>query len=344
MLIPEKLNSNYLFLFKKKIILNKKILDKISQVDTLVFDIDGVLIDVRDSYREAICQTVQFYFKEILCFRGSQNLINPEEVKYFKMAGGFNNDWDLTSAVVLFYLMKARENNLKDIDELKNTKPDIKTFTTKMLSPGGGLAKVIDSIEKDGHVKEWILSLWDKELITKIFKEIYAGEEYCFNIYGFNPSLIKAEGLIKKEKIIIDKKKKDFLQNFSIGILTGRTKKEARIALERLSWDDIISEGKIITADDGLEKPHPQGLKRLSATLKTKLGIYVGDVWDDLVTAKNFNKETKKTKFLSAIVLAEEFNLQNRTIEFYLNERVDLLAQDVNSILYYLERVKNNRQ
>ena len=342
MLISEKLNSNYLF--NENIILNKKILDRVSQVDTLVFDIDGVLIDVRDSYREAICQTVQFYFKEILHFQGCQNLINPEEVKYFKMAGGFNNDWDLTSAVVLFYLMKARKNNLKNIDELRSNNPDIKTFTTRILPSGGGLGKVVDLVEKNWNIKDKIFNQWDKELITKIFKEIYAGEEYCFNIYGFNPSLIKAEGLIKKEKIIIDKKKKDFLQNFSIGILTGRTKKETRIALERLSWDDIISEGKIITADDGLEKPHPQGLKRLSATLKTKLGIYVGDVWDDLVTAKNFNKETKKTKFLSAIVLEEGFNLQNRTIEFYLNERVDLLAQDVNSILYYLERVKNNRQ
>jgi phosphoglycolate phosphatase-like HAD superfamily hydrolase len=88
--ISEKLNSNYLF--NENIILNKKILNKISQVDSLVFDIDGVLIDVRDSYREAACQTVQFYFKEILRFQGSQNLINPEEVKYFKMAGGFNNE------------------------------------------------------------------------------------------------------------------------------------------------------------------------------------------------------------------------------------------------------------
>src|SRR5665648_144151 len=342
MLISEKLDSDYLF--KKKIILNKKILDRVSQVDTLVFDIDGVLIDVRDSFGKAVCQTVQFYFKEILCFQGSQNLINPEEVKYFKMAGGFNNDWDLTSAVVLFYLMKARENNLKDVDELKNTKPDIKTFTTKMLSPGGGLAKVIDLIEKDGHVKEWILSLWDKDLITKIFREIYAGEEYCYIIYGFHPSLVKIEGLIKKEKIIIDKKKKDFLQNFSIGILTGRTKKEARIALERLSWDDIISEGKIITADDGLEKPHPQGLKRLSATLKTKLGIYIGDTWDDLLTVKNTNKEERVTKFLSAIVLGKESDLRGKSAKFYLNAGVDLLTQDVNSILYYLERVKNNGQ
>ena len=341
MLISEKLNSNYLF--NENIILNKKILDKISQVDTLVFDIDGVLIDVRDSYREAICRTVQFYFKEILRFQGCRNLINPEEIEYFKMAGGFNNDWDLTSAVALFYLLKARENNLKDMDELRSRDPDIKTFTTKVLSLGGGLTKVIDSIEKDGHAKEWIFSLWDKDLITKIFQEIYAGEEYCFNIYGFHPSLVKTEGLIKQERIIIDKKKKDFLQNFSIGILTGRTKREAQIALERLGWEDIAFKERIITADDGLEKPHPQGLKKLSASLKTKLGIYVGDVLDDLITAKNINKEAKEIKFLSAIVLAEGFGLQNRTIEFYLNEGVDLLAQDVNCVLDWLEKVKNSR-
>ena len=342
MLISEKLNSNYLF--SEDIILNKKILDKLSRVDTLVFDIDGVLIDVRDSFRKAVCQTVQFYFKKILGFQGSQNLINPEEVEYFKMAGGFNNDWDLTSAVVLFYLMKARENNLKEVDELRNIKPDIKTFTTKMLSPGGGLAKVIDLIEKDGQVKEWILILWDKDLITKIFQEIYAGGEHCFNIYGFHPSLIKKDGLIKQERIILDKNKKNFLQNFSLGILTGRDEREARVALERLGWDDIISKEQIVTADDGVGKPHPQGLKKVAESLKTKLGIYVGDTWDDLITVKNTNKEERVTKFFSAIVLGEELNLRSKSVKFYLNEGVDLLSQDVNSILYYLERVKNNGQ
>ena len=342
MFISEKLNSNYLFSVDS--ILNKKILDKISQVDTLVFDIDGVLIDVRDSFGKAVCQTVQFYFKEILGFQGSQSLINPEEIVYFKIAGGFNNDWDLTSAVVLFYLMKASENNLKDVNELRSIKPDIKTFTTKMLSPGGGLAKVIDSIEKDGYVKEWILSLWDKDLITKIFQEIYAGEEYCFVIYGFHPSLVKTEGLIKQERIIIDKNKKNILEKFSLGILTGRNEREARVALERLGWDEIISKKRIVTADDGVAKPHPQGLKKIAESLETKLGIYVGDTWDDLITVKNNNKEEKVTKFLSAIVLGEGFDLRGKSAKFYLNAGVDLLSQDVNSILYHLERVKNNGQ
>ncbi|HZK12805.1 MAG TPA: HAD-IA family hydrolase [Atribacterota bacterium] len=342
MFISEKLNLNYLF--SEDNILNKKILDKISEVDTLVFDIDGVLIDVRDSFMKAVCQTVQFYFKEILGFQGSQGLINPKEIVYFKTAGGFNNDWDLTSAVVLFYLMKARENNLKDVDKLRSIKPDIKTFTTKRLSPGGGLAKVIDLIKKDGQVKEGILSLWDQDLITKIFREIYAGEEYCYIIYGFHPSLVKIEGLIKQERIIIDKNKKNFLQNFSLGILTGRNEREARVALEKLGWDDIISKEQIVTADDGVAKPHPQGLKKIAESLETKWGIYIGDTWDDLLTVKNTNKEERVTKFLSAIVLGKESDLRGKSAKFYLNAGVDLLTQDVNSILYYLERVKNNGQ
>jgi len=342
MLISEKLNSDYLF--TKDIILNKNILDRISRVDTIVFDIDGVLIDVQDSFKKAVCQTVQFYFKEILHFQGSQNLINPEEVEYFKMAGGFNNDWNLTSAVVLFYLMKARKNNLRDIDVLRSIEPDIKKFTAEMLPSGGGLVKVINLIEEDGKIKEEILALWDGNLITKIFQEIYAGEEHCYEIYEFHPSLIKTEGLIKQERIIIDKNKKDFLQNFSLGILTGRNKREARVALERLGWDDIISKKKIITADDGAEKPHSQGLKKITNSLKTKLGAYIGDTRDDMITVKNFNKEVKTTKFLSVIVLAEGFNLQNRTIEYYLNEEVDLLARDVNSILCYLKKIKNKKQ
>jgi hypothetical protein len=63
-----------------------------------------------------------------------------------------------------------------------------------------------------------------------------------------------------------------------------------------------------------------------------------------MITVKNFNKEVKTTKFLSAIVLGEGFNLRSKSAKFYLSEEVDLLTRDVNSILCYLEKVKNKRQ
>lgn len=58
--------------------------------DIIVFDMDGVLVDVSDSYREAICQTVQHFT--------GQN-ISRELVQQYKNRGGFNNDWLLSQTI-----------------------------------------------------------------------------------------------------------------------------------------------------------------------------------------------------------------------------------------------------
>jgi len=60
-----------------------------------------------------------------------------------------------------------------------------------------------------------------------------------------------------------------------------------------------------------------------------------------MITVKNFNKEVGATKFLSAIVLGEGFNLRSKSAKFYLE--VDLLARDVNCVLDWLEKVKNSK-
>jgi HAD superfamily phosphatase len=53
----------------------------------LVFDMDGVLVDVTASYREAIRQTVEHF---------SQAPVSFEEIQDYKNAGGWNNDWALS--------------------------------------------------------------------------------------------------------------------------------------------------------------------------------------------------------------------------------------------------------
>jgi HAD superfamily hydrolase (TIGR01548 family) len=50
----------------------------------IVFDMDGVLLDVSDSYRETVAQTVEH-------FTGKR--ISREEIQEYKNRGGFNNDW-----------------------------------------------------------------------------------------------------------------------------------------------------------------------------------------------------------------------------------------------------------
>lgn len=53
----------------------------------LVFDLDGVLVDVTASFRVAIVRTVA-------ALGGGE--VAPAEVQALKNAGGFNNDWDLS--------------------------------------------------------------------------------------------------------------------------------------------------------------------------------------------------------------------------------------------------------
>jgi len=57
----------------------------------LVFDMDGVLVDVTESYRETIAQTVEH-------FTGTR--ITPELIQEFKNQGGWNDDWRLSHHLV----------------------------------------------------------------------------------------------------------------------------------------------------------------------------------------------------------------------------------------------------
>src|SRR5579864_160969 len=57
----------------------------------LVFDMDGVLVDVTESYREAIAQTVAH-------FTGRR--IANEEIQQYKNRGGWNDDWQLSHHIV----------------------------------------------------------------------------------------------------------------------------------------------------------------------------------------------------------------------------------------------------
>src|SRR4030042_5694897 len=74
-------------------------------IDLLIFDMDGVLVDVSRSYRQAIQRTVQIYFETCLGLeKGRRHLITKEDISLFKSTGGFNNDWELTSALILYLL------------------------------------------------------------------------------------------------------------------------------------------------------------------------------------------------------------------------------------------------
>ena len=61
------------------------------QINALLFDMDGVLVDVSRSYRRAIEETVEH-------FTGRE--IGENTIQRYKNYGGFEDDWKLTHAVI----------------------------------------------------------------------------------------------------------------------------------------------------------------------------------------------------------------------------------------------------
>ena len=56
----------------------------------LVFDMDGVLVDVTESYRETVVRTVEHF---------TGRTITREQIQDYKNQGGWNNDWALSQKI-----------------------------------------------------------------------------------------------------------------------------------------------------------------------------------------------------------------------------------------------------
>jgi HAD superfamily phosphatase len=59
--------------------------------ELIVFDMDGVLVDVSESYRETIVRTVEHF---------SGVTVTRAQIQDYKNQGGFNDDWKLSHHII----------------------------------------------------------------------------------------------------------------------------------------------------------------------------------------------------------------------------------------------------
>lgn len=177
----------------------------------LIFDMDGVLVNVSESYRACIKKSAEFFLGIIL---------DPMVVEEVKNRGGFNDDYGCVQAIL------------------------------------------------DEHER-----FIEKDKIIKKFQEYYVGRNW--------------NGLVKNEKWLLDEKAiKKLAKKFRLAIFTGRPSQEAMYALERFRMKNYF---KVVVAREDIEapKPNPEGLKEIMKKLKVDEAVYIGDVVDDAIAAKN---------------------------------------------------------
>jgi HAD superfamily hydrolase (TIGR01548 family) len=234
------------------------------RVEGIVLDIDGVLVDVSNSYRRAITETIERLYGESFPDAAIQAL---------KDAGGFNNDWELTDAGALFVLGRARGLDMS-----------IEAFADAVAKRGGGLAAARAVVESACADPGLIESEWAPEQIRRVFQSLYLGGDLYRELEGDEPA-IGAPGYIHDEPVLADPETiEDLTERFAVGVFTGRPAPEADIALDRVGLD--VPRDRRITMDDDLPgKPDPAGLLALADRLGVDSLAFAGDTLDDVRTA-----------------------------------------------------------
>jgi HAD superfamily phosphatase len=301
-------------------------------MDILIFDMDGVLVDVSKSYRRTIRRTVQIYLESCLGFqkRGRKGWITDEEISLFKSAGGFNNDWDLTSGLLLYLLSTSgtpplpRRRRFSSIPEvvsylraesspfrrkisIRLKRRDLLSFLKKVSSKGGGLRGLRRILRSSWE--GWVYSVGDpgrENLVKRIFQEVYLGRMFSRR-YHLGPIFYRGKGLYLQERTLIHGKILSTLRKSArMGIASGRPRFEAELALRRLHlhpyFDSVVTldeceaeENRIILSTGKkveCSKPRPYSILKVVR----EIGVpdphcaYVGDVVDDVLAARAAKK------------------------------------------------------
>lgn len=339
-------------------------------LDILIFDMDGVLIDVSGSYRKTIQKTVQIYLNSCFGFDlKGKDPFSDEEISLFKMVGGFNNDWDLTSAIILYLLsisdippLKKRKNfsNISDIITFLNEKASkykldpINLFKRKKTSHflklvksfGGGLRGIRIALKNSWEGWVYRSGDLDKEnVIKRIFQEVYLGKQFSL-LYNLDPIFYNKKGLYIQERLLISKKILQGLRKYiKIGIASGRPRFEAELALKRfqilsyfdslVTLDDCKEEEDRIFRSTGkrlnLAKPHPYSILKAVQ----EIGIhnprcgYIGDVLDDMISANL----AKKHIDIQAIGFLKKQKYQKSIEDSLIKAGADYIIREPNEII-----------
>ncbi|MFH1429765.1 MAG: HAD-IA family hydrolase [Candidatus Margulisiibacteriota bacterium] len=327
----------------------------IKKADTIIFDIDGTLVDTTKSYNEVIKQTVKLYLSLFIAGDVTgDDLITTGEINLFRQTGGFNNDWDTSAAVIYYYLNmigddlicanaeaqglaslhKTAQSIDQILDYLKILKSNVKTQSLASLLGNKNIPEFIKLIKNQKEIgldavrnitspqiEQYVFYFGDlasTNLVQRIYQEIYQGPELFSEVYGIEPLFYHQEGYYIKETLLPDK---DLLiklaEKKKLGIATGRIYAEAKMVLKRFEIMQLL---KIIITDDDIaghqRKPDPQMLFLAAEKLKGNKYIYAGDLPDDVKAA---NSAKDKLNIMSVAVYDEnpeaDYNFQS-TDEF----------------------------
>ena len=313
-----------------------------NEYEAIIFDIDGVLIDIINSYNKTIIKTIQHILNFNFNFNISFTDFPIEKlISKFRYTGGFNNDIDTTYSIILT-IVYCKLINKTDINEIFN-------FFINLLEKidDKGIRSVENELEKLGDIENIKIKLGypkDDNIISTVFNEIFYGPDLFRKQFNRNPKYYFDKPLINKDKIIIKEKTiQDLSKEFNgkLILISGRSKVASYFTLNNL-LDYFIKDACVFLEDEKREysKPNTYAIHRVFNQLKLKNAIYVGDSIEDLLMVKKFRDETNKAKIIFCGVYGKNSNSSKDLKRLLELKGADIIVENVNDIPNILNNTK----
>ena len=295
-------------------------IDILNEIDAVIFDCDGVLIDVSKSYDRVILKTTQYALENFAKINDAID-VDFKIIDGFKSTGGFNDEVDLTyAAIISLVAAKKLEKDQTSFifDVIKNAD------SSGILS----VEKYLENQVDISDIKKQLSypSTHHENPLYQIFDQLFYGPELYQKLFK-NSSNFSESGLIEQDDVILNNSLIEKLQkkfDSKIAIVTGRGKESISYSLKTL-LEKFDLKNSIFLEDESRElaKPNPQSLLDSIKGMNSVSTLYVGDSMEDFIMAKKVTNLGSKTIFCGIIGTSK--NPQEKLELFEQNEAMLVL-------------------
>jgi len=270
----------------------------LNEIDSIIFDCDGVLIDITKSYDLAIIKTTQYVLKNFAKIDDTIN-VDFKIIDGFKDTGGFNDEVDLTYAAIIT-LVAA---NLLKKDQTSFIFEVIKNSDSSGII---SVEKYVENLVDISNIKKQLSypGIHHENPLYQIFDQLFYGPELYQKLFN-NTSNFSSPGLIEQDDVILNDSLLEKLTrkfNSKIAMVTGRGKESVSYSLKSL-LNKFNIDNSMFLEDESRElaKPNPQSLLDSIQGLQATSTLYVGDSMEDFIMAKKTSDLGHKTIFCGII-------------------------------------------
>ena len=311
----------------KEIFISDDISQKIQKFDSIIFDCDGVLVDIRNSYDYAINKTISAIIKEL--FNDEIGDVVTSKIHFgLKSVGGFNDEVAVVYAIVMT-LAASKKSGIEFekliIDVIANANESgINSIDDYFKDQNIDLMKIKSKLDYENSRKI--------SYIHRIFNQLFYGPKLYQEIFN-EKSQFDDEPLIDLDDIVLDNNLIFKLKNrfgTKISTVTGRGKFAFSYSMKNF-LDNFDIENSVFLEDRPLElaKPNPDSLIESISGINSKCSLYIGDSMEDLLMVQKCQEKGYDVSFCGIFGSSDEPELK---YELFQKNKASFILESIQEL------------